>query len=242
MKRAITLLLLAVASNLSAKSFYCSFTDEKMGVLQIDLDQKEVKICQYQQTSKKEWKQIESGHGEFTKEFFDNSSYETKLGYKVTTLKREVRFSMPKQFKDGAKINISWSMASEFGPLVSSGHSSGISAYCFYKAEAKPCVADRFIQPKNTPKNFEKLKQILETNEKDWWGERPTFTLVSPNLEEFEVFNLITEQVIEACSFGCIASKKEEIIKNRIKPKLKLGWSLVPVYSNENGIELFKRL
>lgn len=234
--------LVSLTTSAPAQTYFCSFSDQKMGVLQIDIDQKNIKICQYQKQNNQEWKKMESGQGHYTGQYFDNNRYETMNSYNVLTLKRDVQLRMAKNFVEGSQISITWSTPSKFGPLISSGYASVTSAHCFIKQDAKACEADKFEQPTNTPIHFEKLKRILETNERDWWGDQPTFTLVSPNLEEFEVYHLITDKVIEACSFGCVSSKKEEIIQKRIKPRLKLGWTLVPVYSNENGIELFQQL
>lgn len=242
MKLILAILVLTITAKLQAKSFYCAFSDESMGVLQIDIVEKNVKLCQFIREKEDQWKKVESGTGKYSHDFFDNSSYQTKMSYKIITTKREVNFSMPKNFKDGTKINISWDMASNFGPLISSGHTRGTSAICFYKPEALPCAAESFTQPKNTPKDFQKLKIILEKNERDWWGDRTTFTLVSPDLEDFTVFTQITDQGIEACSFGCVSANKEQIIQNKILPMLKEGWTMVPVYSNEEGIKFFKRL
>lgn len=240
--KVVALSLLFFISSAQAKTYFCSFADEKMGVLQIDIENTQTRLCNFQQQKNKTWVKVESGHGNFTNEYFDNNKYETMLAYEILTLKRDIRFSMPKNFKDGTKISVTLSLASKFGPLINSGYATGTSAICFYKTDAKPCDADLFKQPKNTPKNFEKLKRILETNERDWWGDRPTFTLVSPDLEDFEVFTLFNEQTIEACSFGCVSSKKDEIIQKRILPKLKSGWKIVAIYSNELGIEFFKTL
>lgn len=242
MKLILTILVLAITTAAQAKSFYCAFSDESMGVLQIDLVKENVQLCQFTKEKNNQWKKIESGSGKYSHEYFDNSSYQIKLSYKVFTMKREINFSMPKNFEDGAKINISWDMASKFGPFISSGHSRGTSAICFYKADSEPCMAESFTQPKNTPKDFKKLKLILEKNERDWWGDRPTFTLVSPDLEDFTVFTQITDQGIEACSFGCVSASKEQIIQSKIFPLIKQGWTIVPVYSNEEGTKFFKRL
>lgn len=247
MKNALLFLCLNLCFSVSAKTYYCSFADEKMGVLQIDLKDQEVSLCQYQKQTNNEWLKVESGRGKFTNEYFDNNRYTTMNVFNVLTLKGDIQLRIAKKFNtqkntEGAEIGITWSMASKFGPMINAGYATNTRAYCFEKPDASPCVADVFVQPKNTPKDFEKLKRILETNERDWWGDRPTFTLVSPDREEFEVFNQITENVIEACSFGCVSSKSEEIIKKRVYPKLKMGWTLVPVYSNESGIKLFRQL
>ncbi len=242
MKALLFLSLSLSLTNSFASTYLCSFADEKMGVLQIDIDHTSAKLCHFQKNNNEKWTQIESGHGKLTSKYFDNSRYESMLGFEIITLKRDIRFSLPQNFVDGTKISVTLSMPSKFGPLINSGYASGTSAICFEKKNANPCAADLFKQPKNTPKNFEKLKHILDTNERDWWGDRPTFTLVSKDLEEFEVFNLITDNMIEASSFVIISSNKYEIIQKRILQYLKSGWTLVPVYSNTNGIEFFKTI
>lgn len=239
------ILTLAVFANVAmAKTFICSSDD--IGVIQFDFNGtgNEVKACVFKQNAKKGWDKVESGVSIKTNKYFNNQDYTYHTSLSFITEKRDFSIDLPSDFKDQSKIGITWSSESSFGPYINSGTASGTSAYCFEKENKNPCDAKLFQNPKNTPKDFRMLKIILDENARDLWGDYPTFTLVSPDLSDFVVFNqyLNGSATITYSSGSSTGYEEKKLFKEEILPKLKANWTLVPVYSNEIGVKYFNQL
>ena len=242
MKSAIFLTLALLANVSMAKTFICS--SEVVGVIQFDFNGAEVKACVFKQNAKKGWDKVESGVSTESHKYFNNQDYTNHTSINFITEKRDFQIDLPNDFKDQSKIGLNWSSDSSFGPYINSGTASGTSAICFEKENVNPCDAKLFQNPKNTPKDFRMLKIILDENAKDLWGDYPTFTLVSPDLNDFVVFNkfLNGSATITYSSGGSTGYSEKELFKDEILPKLKAKWTLVPVYSNEIGVKYFNQL
>lgn len=241
MKKTLSLLLALVPFMSFAQSFLCS--SDQLGVIQLELNQtSESRICQFQKNNQGQWDKMKSGIGHFTKSYFDQQKNEYRQGYSFTTLRNSITVSIPEDKTDEVKISIYSTMDSSFGPMINTGYANQTSAICYQRNDIAPCQADRFLEPKDMPKNEQAMKKCVEDSERDFWGKAPTFTLVSPDQNDFIVVTAMTKKAMRSCSFGTISASNELITSTYVLPKLQNGWKVLDVYSNFSGMQLAKQL
>lgn len=244
MKNALFLLLTLVPFIGHAQSFLCS--SHRVGLLQIDLDQAgESRICQFVQDEFGKWNKGLSGYSTKTTRYFDKQNFNYRIGLEFITKKNQIRLSLPERVKEGDKANITWAHQTEFGPLINTGYADADSALCFERNDIAPCEVDRFVESTNMPadsKEAQRLRNCAEESERDFWGQAPTFSLVSADRSEFMVVTAINEKVMRKCSFGTLSSSTAAIVEEYVIPSLSKGWKVVDTYTNKAGRALLKKI
>lgn len=236
MKQLFIVTFLSLALNSQAASYLCqrdlSFAEN---YYQIDIGRDYSAFCSYQKNGRG-YDLIESGTGEQVER-------DVTRGVKVDfyTEKRVITMYVPNKEVEEFTARAAYPGASDFGPLVPASGTTFINLICKKDENIKPCEAYEFSQPENTPKNFEALKANLQDVQIFSWG-APTFTLVSPDLEDHVVVTniLYSYKIYKQNGVASFIDMWNGLYYIR-ESLLKKGWTLVPVYSNEKGINLFTK-
>lgn len=234
MKNLFCILFLSFSLTSQAATYLCqrdySLTND---FYQIDIQRDASAFCSYQKNNQ-HYDLVESGIGDQV-ERIEN-------GVKVNffTEKRVISIILPNREVDEFSARAAYPGASEFGPLVPTSGTTFVNFFCKKEINIKPCDAYEFVQPINTPKNFTALKTNLQDVQLFSWG-APTFTLVSPDLEDHVVISkiLYSYKVYKQnamASFLDLWTGAYYIQENYLKK----GWTLVPLYSNEKGKKVFE--
>lgn len=234
----VTLTALSLSLGLQAKTYVCNEDSNSTvgGIYQIEIGKTESKIAHFRQLDNGKWKKFESG--------YLNKQNGTSLEF--ITPDRMIRVNLDQASDNGFfKASLQLEDNSGFGPYISSSvlHTA---AECTVK-EVPTFEADRFVQPANMPLDSEKFLRLMEAvykDEMDGYADVPAFTLVSPDRTDYIIvyFWMSGSAGVRDIHWGGISSSKERIINEEVLPKLKKGWTMLPVYSNKEGVKIFKTI
>ncbi len=238
MKTAILIVLCSLNLSSFAKTYVCNndSTGTDGGIYQIEINKSESKVAHFRQNDKGEWKKIESG--------FLNS--QKGNDFEFITPKRLMSLNLEEERDEGFfHVSLKRHSASGFGPYISASvmHTA---LECTVK-NVPSFEVDRFVEPANMPLERERFLRLMEAiykDDMDGYSDVPAFTLVSPDRKDYIVVSFITDKVASVRDFhwGGVSSSKERIISEEVMPKLKAGWKMLSVYSNEEGTKIFKSI
>lgn len=238
MKTAFIALLCTLSLSSFAKTYVCNngSTGTDGGIYQIEINKTESKIAHFRQNDNGQWKKIESGF----------LSAQHGANFQFITPKRFMSVNLEEERDEGFfRVSLKRDFASGFGPYITASvmHTA---IECTVK-NVPSFEADRFVEPANMPLEREKFLRLMEAvykDDMDGYSDVPAFTLVSPDRTDYIVVSFLMNKIasVRDINWGGVSSSKERIIEEEVMPKLKAGWKMLSVYSNDEGVKIFKTI
>ncbi len=225
------------AMNSQAATYLCQRENSFVGdFFQVEVSKDSSAFCSYKKNGRG-FDLLESGGGEQIDRNNDGVLVDFYTPYRTVTMQ------LPLHEVYSFRTRMIFGGTSNFGPLIPAGNSTAVNLVCT-KSDVfqRDCDSYHFAQPENTPANFQSLKtNLADIQLFTWTAIFPTFTLVSPDLKD----HIVVARVMMSYKIYFQDNHVEffDIISavNFVKTNyLKKNWSLVDIYSNEEGKSYFK--